>query len=245
MNEVHRGLKYRENYGLCGLETTSIICRKRPNWVIRGIRKEKSPASEVNIVIINQSYNLKIEQLCESYNLGHLLYVKPLTGGYMHRVFEVQTDIKRYAIKALNPVVMMQPGMVTIMENTESISQLAKKTIPAITAKRLADSAIILIDGQYYLVYDWLDGVTLTNDHIGIKQCRCFGALLACLHNTDFTSLALPDINIYEDAMIDWELFMCLAEQKNTIWKTAYSVNIDKLYSWNKRLIDAVSANKI
>ena len=68
-------------------------------------------------------YNLKFEKLCNTLNLGALVGVpEAIPGGLLHRMYAVETTQEKYAIKALNPQIMLRPrvigsGNANVIEN--------------------------------------------------------------------------------------------------------------------------------
>ena len=55
-----------------------------------------------------------IARLFETSGLGTVLPpVSPVSGGFMHRMYRVNTADRSYAVKHLNPGIMKRPGITT------------------------------------------------------------------------------------------------------------------------------------
>jgi len=101
------------------------------------------------------AYNLQFEKLVKTLALGTLKSCpEQIFGGHLHRMYSVNTTSGRYAVKALNPQVMLRPKAKSDIENAERIAQLASKTVPSLSAKVFENGFMPVIDGQYYLVFD-------------------------------------------------------------------------------------------
>lgn len=137
---------------------------------------------------MNKEYNLQFEKLCDKLNLGKLTSEpEQIFGGHLNRVYALTTTTGKYAVKALNPHVMLRPEAKQNHINAEHIAQIAAKVIPAAPAKIFVGDFLIEIDAQYYLVFDWLFGESLFHDEITMDHCRKMGSILAKLHSIDFS----------------------------------------------------------
>jgi hypothetical protein len=116
-----------------------------------------------------------------------------LTGGLMHRMYAVVTTKGKYAIKALNPQIMIRPKAMQKIINSEKIANIAAKTVPALPAKQFNGSSIQQIDKQYYLVFDWVEGRSLKPSEINIFHCEKIGEIIAEIHMTDFSVLGIEE----------------------------------------------------
>jgi thiamine kinase-like enzyme len=178
-------------------------------------------------------YNIQLDRLCNNLNLGHITKPPtPLTGGLMHRMYQCVTAKGKYAIKALNPSVMQRPNAKINTIQSELIAHIASRTIPALPAKLFHNTAIQSFDGQYYLVYDFVEGCSLRSKDINMKQCEHMGSLLAQIHNIDFSELELIDDYSSEMIDIEWDLYLEKGMEKNEIWVKPLEQEITNLYKW-------------
>ena len=183
-------------------------------------------------------YNLHFDKLCELLNLGALLN-EPMqvTGGLIHRMYIVEATSGKYAVKALNPRVMLRPNALKDIINGERIATIAARYIPTVHAKQLAGGFVHETDGQYYLVYEWIDGQSLYNESITPLHCERIGEILGDLHSIDFSCLDIPyPANITED-LIDWNSYLQTGQQIGASWVSVLSNMIDEINNWNRRYL--------
>ncbi len=185
-------------------------------------------------------YNLQFDKLCRKLNLG-MLCGKPeqIFGGHLHRMYSIQTNSGKYAIKALNPQVMLRPEAKQNIINSEHIANIAKKKIHVLCAKVFDNTYISEFDGQYYLVFDWIDGISIFDEKISSLHCEKMGQILARLHQLDFSSLCLVDEYSSDEKLTDWAYYLKIGRENNAEWIESLSKNIDHLYKWNNLLIKA------
>jgi Ser/Thr protein kinase RdoA (MazF antagonist) len=186
-------------------------------------------------------YNLQFDKLCDKLKLGKLSGTPaPLTGGQLHRMYSVTTDRGRYAVKALNPEVMLRPPALPGIIESERVAAIAKKTLPAAPALVFDGSAVQLLDGQYYLIYDWIEGRVLLHDEIAPAHCARLGGILAALHRLDFGDLCPPSTAAALPAP-DWEAYLRLGQKAGAPWAELLAAYMSNLYEWSSRLAAAES----
>lgn len=189
---------------------------------------------------MNAEYNLQFIKLCDRLNLGTLTNrPEQVFGGHLHRMYSVETSTGKYAVKALNPQVMLRPSAKKNVINSELIARIAAKYIHAAPAKIFEDTCMPEIDGQYYLVFDWIEGRSIFDSEITMSQCEKLGYILGQLHRIDFTSLGLTDDYYYDEMLVDWNFYLQKGKEERAEWSELFSENIDNLYNWNNRLIEA------
>ena len=143
-------------------------------------------------------YNLQFEKLCSVLQLGEIVgEPEAITGGFLHRMYAIETTQGKYAIKALNPKIMLRPVAMQHFMDSERIVNIASKNIPALPAKKFNGTFMQEIDNQFYLVFDWVDGKSLKPNEINIVHCEKIGTILADIHMTDFSELGI--INDWSD----------------------------------------------
>jgi len=176
----------------------------------------------------NITYNLQFDKLCDALHLGELIRAPmPLTGGHLHRIFALETSTGKYAVKALNPQVMQRPEAKGNVLNAEAAARIAAHSIPAAPAKAFPCGIMPEIEGQRYLVFDWVDGAPRYYDEIDTSHCATMGKLLARLHGLDFSAVAFEDEPPGE--MFPWE----------TYDHPLLHENLSDIIRWNERLLAA------
>jgi Ser/Thr protein kinase RdoA (MazF antagonist) len=182
----------------------------------------------------NIQYNLQFDRLCNILQLGKMIGTpKALTGGLLHRMYCVETTQGKYAIKALNPQILSRPIAMQRYIESERISNIAVNNIPALPAKRFNGNFIHEIDNQFYLVFDWVDGISLKANQINIVHCNKIGAILADIHIMDFSELGMFYSWTDNVLLIDWNFYLQKGQENNSVWTNLLLENIDKLYDWN------------
>ncbi|MDD4126033.1 MAG: phosphotransferase, partial [Eubacteriales bacterium] len=191
---------------------------------------------------MNSSYNIDIEGLFESLGLDELTSKpKALSGGHLNRVYSAETKRGKYAVKAINPQVIIRPSAIKNYMDSENIAFIASSVIPAVAAKLYSGSALQKYKDQYYLIYDFIEGECLVYDSLTTKHCAVMGGFLAGLHKTDFSSLGLKDDYSGIEKAVDWEYYLNKGNEIHAPWVKAFAERNKKLYEWNDRLINAAS----
>jgi len=158
-----------------------------------------------------------------------------ISGGLLHRMYAVETTQGKYAIKALNPQIMVRPEAMQNYINSERIANIALNNTPALPAKKFNGTFMQEIDKQFYLVFQWVEGETLKPNEINVVHCEKIGAILADIHITDFSELGL--VNEWSDntQLTDWNYYLQKGKEHNEVWVNLLHESIDKLYEWNSQ----------
>ena len=123
------------------------------------------------------------------------LTVQPqrVTGGYLHRMFRVETHTGKYAVKLLNPLIMKRPGVLEDYKRAGRIERiLSEHHIPIIPALEFGGSTLHCLNGQYFYIFRWSDAKAMEQNQIQEEHCRIIGRLLARIHKLPLGE-ALPD----------------------------------------------------
>ena len=185
-------------------------------------------------------YNLQFGKLCAVLRLGELLgRPLPLPGGFSHRMYAIETEQGKYAVKALNPQVMQRPEVVRNFIRSEQIAGIAARKIPALPARIFKDTVIPEVDVQFYLVFDWTDGKSLKPNEITAVHCEKIGAILAGLHRTDFSEAGLPVDEVHPMQPTDWGSFLQKGRKNHSVWADALDEVMDRLSRWESRAYQA------
>ena len=69
-----------------------------------------------------------IVKLIKDRGLGEVIPpIFPVSGGFMHRMYRVNTGRASYAVKHLNPGIMKRPGVMENYRKAERLEQLLKR----------------------------------------------------------------------------------------------------------------------
>lgn len=183
---------------------------------------------------IAKKYNWKLK--CEPTRLN---------GGFMHKMYKVDTEQGVYAIKLLNPFVMQRETAMANYTKAEQIEfLLEQQDIPILPALSFDGRKMQEIDGEYFYLFDYFFGKPLKRNEITEYHCGEIGKVLAKIHSID---KKFENENISEMS-IDWEFY--LAEMKKAdvrlyaILKDSFSVIQDSQNKGNltrKKLPQIVS----
>lgn len=186
------------------------------------------------------SYNFNFDMLFSNLGLGKILEKpKTLLGGHLHKMFWLRSQSGEYAVKALNPQIMLRPKALQNYIDSENIAEIAAKNICAVAANRYNKMSVQNCDGQYYLIYNYLNGKSIGYDEITSEHCKKMGSILADIHKTDFSTLKLHDDYSSVEDNVDWHQYLKQGQRDNAVWLSTLTENLDKLILWNKRLVNS------
>ncbi|MEC0092083.1 aminoglycoside phosphotransferase family protein [Paenibacillus macquariensis] len=186
----------------------------------------------------NLNYYINFEKLCEKFNLGKLTdEPEQVFGGFLHRMYQLRTDKDQYAVKALNPQIMQRKTAMYNYIFSEKVANMAYqngiKALPAIISN---GSCMHEVDGQYYLLFPWIQGKTLAPGIIDIECCKMIGETLAKIHKTDFYQLIVDNQNendiVSNVAVVDWNDYALKGKNNSLEWSSLLLDNLNKLYHW-------------
>lgn len=124
------------------------------------------------------------ETLCIYYQLGNIVArPEPLSGGYLHKLWRVETQEGSFVIKKLNPAIMEKRGMAGRLEQAESIGAAFREAgIPAIIPYAHDGSFITEMDDASYLLYPFVSGSLYDLKRVSKSQASQVAGLLARMH---------------------------------------------------------------
>lgn len=134
---------------------------------------------------------------------------------------------------------MSRPQALTNFTYSEQIANVATRVVPALPAMIFNDSSLQLIEGQYYLVFDWVDGRTLKANEIRYVHCEKIGEVLARLHLADFSGLGPIRSTSSDMPLTDWGYYLKTGQEKQLDWIDCMTKNLDQLYHWNTKANEA------
>ncbi|WP_214824652.1 aminoglycoside phosphotransferase family protein [Exiguobacterium sp. s28] len=182
------------------------------------------------------------KDLCRLSRLGELRS-RPtaVSGGLLHDMYQIDTDSGTYAIKLLNPQIMKRPEALHNFINSERIANLAMKRLPALAAHIVDGESIQTIDGQFYLVFDWVDGTSLPPHEIQPFHCERIGDILATLHSLEDTKVLVSDEAVVEEKEIDWDFYVQKGNEQQAEWAKRLRNTIEDLYTWHRQAVKSSS----
>lgn len=128
-------------------------------------------------------------EICRQLDLGCPISLpQRVTGGFVHWMWRLKTSKSTYAIKQLS----QHRNNSHIYEITENIAfEFQKRGIPALCALKKGNTYLRKIESDIFLVYPWIDSITLDKDTISPSHALKISSLVARLHQIN---LQVPDL---------------------------------------------------
>lgn len=188
-------------------------------------------------------YNIQIDKLRKKCALGELFCApSPITGGLLHRMYDVKTSYGRFAIKALNPEIIKRSDAFNNYIVSEKIVAKLSNIINASGANIYNGDYIQEVDGQFYLIYDFIKGKTLKQYEITAEHAYKIGVVVGKIHNTDFSELNIRNDNTTEERCFNWKDLYDFGREQNQEWCDLLEESICKLYSLSDKMNKAIAA---
>lgn len=160
-----------------------------------------------------------IEELLSELMLtcGFGLIIAPViavSGGFLHRMYQVITESGTYAVKYLNPAIMGRPKAHENFARAEKIeSMIEKKGIPIVPSISIHGKKMQNIEGHYFYIFDWKEGHITDWNHISNQQCHMAGNILGRIHAIE------PKKGIHQEperSKIDWHGYLMKAKEQGS-----------------------------
>lgn len=191
---------------------------------------------------MSQEINMQwIKAACAHYEIGEPLgELKPVTGGLLHRMWELRTTTGHFALKLLNPEIMSRAGVMANYMLSERIAAAAAMAgIPVVLARRVKDHPLNQVLGTTVMLFDWIDGSVLTPGDCRTEHASMIGTLLHNIHH----------MNFQEHPKRVWKSFgaehwKSLAEDgihTGKSWAQQIESGLPELLEWNERFVSASS----
>lgn len=183
-----------------------------------------------------------INDLMEYLQLGQVLAEPvPVSGGLLHKMYKVTTVKGIYAVKVLNPEIMKRPEALQNTILSEKIARALAGDISLVVAIELEGKQIHEWQGGYYLIFPWLEGVSVFPPNITVEHCEAVGTLLGIIHSQN---VSVEGVKTETDAgiMYPWNEYLTLAEDKKlqkTEWFATYKEALKDVLNFNKLACDA------
>lgn len=126
----------------------------------------------------------KMIRLFKQKGLGTVLPpITPVSGGFLHRMYRVNTADCSYAVKHLNPEIMQRPTAMENFRRAEALeAELERAGIPVVAALPIDGSKMQSLDGAYFYVFSWHNGKITDWYSITAAQCRIAGTIQGRIH---------------------------------------------------------------
>lgn len=161
--------------------------------------------------------------LCEQLNLGALTEEPTrLTGGLMHKMYRIATTIGVYAVKHLNPHVMVRADAARNFAAAEELERKLEQTdLPLLPALTIDGRKMQEMKGDFFYVFPYFEGKALKDEAITPSHCEMVGGLLAKLHAVENVHTPVKT----EMLTFDWDGFDLSEEDKTLLWQMQAAAN--------------------
>lgn len=190
-----------------------------------------------------------INDLMEYLHLGKVLAEPlPVSGGLLHKMYRVTTSQGSYAVKVLNSEIMKRPKALQNTIFSERIASALAENVPLVAAMELAGKQVHELQGQYYMIFPWLEGASVFPLEITERHCAEIGDLLGKIHAANIREEGVvPEEGAV--VMYAWEEYLRQAKAKGlqqAAWFIAYRDALAYVIQFNKSACEAqkVLANK-
>ena len=145
-----------------------------------------------------------IIRLFEEKELGTVvLPIVPVSGGFLHKMFRVDTESGSYAVKHLNPTIMKRPDAVSNFLHAERYEDILEKAgVPIVPAIRIDGGKMQICGGEYFYIFHWQEGRVSDRHDISAEQCRIAGSIQGRIHSIDSKSIERTEP---EFSAVDWD----------------------------------------
>ena len=134
-----------------------------------------------------------------------------LSGGFMHKMYRIDTQQGTFALKLLNPFVMQRETAMDNFAKAERIELLLEQQgVPILPALSFDGRKMQEVDGEHFYLFDYFPGKALQGNEITAYHCKEMGKVLAEIHSID----KKYENEVFCEMSIDWNFY--LAEMKNT-----------------------------
>lgn len=188
-----------------------------------------------------EQYN-ELEKLAAVFGLGKLLETpEEIHGGLLHKMYRVAASQGTYAVKILNSEIMRRQSALRNMIQSEKIAASLGREITAVVSLEIGGNQVQELDGKYYMIFPWIEGVSVFPPEITKEHCRMIGDVLGRIHRANVSvEGTVPKEGGPE--IYDWEKYLRLGPQKGlqeTEWCIGYRKAAEDIHTWNKAAYDA------
>ena len=166
---------------------------------------------------------MNFDAVCEQLNLGKLTEQPTrLYGGLMHKMYRLTTTNGVYAVKHLNPHVMARPTAAANFAAAEELERKLEQTdLPILPALTIGGRKMQEVEGDFFYVFPYYDGKSLTDENITPGHCKIVGGLLAQLHAVEKIHASVEK----EMLTFEWDGFDLSEEDRALLWEMQAAAN--------------------
>ena len=140
--------------------------------------------------------------------------IAPVSGGFLHRMYRVNTKDRSFAVKRLNPEIIKRPTAMENFRRAEELEAVLEAAgLPVVAAMELNGRKMQEIDGAYFYIFPWQKGTTTDWYHTTAEQCRIAGSIQGRIHALVSRQIEKPEP---ERSEIPWAEYVRQAEAQNS-----------------------------
>ncbi len=137
-----------------------------------------------------------LTKICNTFSLGQPLgEALRVVGGLLHRMWKINTTSGMYAVKELSADQIQDEAVKRHYEWTEEVAaRFAEQGLPAIAALKSQGKHLLEIEGAYFLVYPWVEGIVIDSKCISQVHALKIAEVLAQIHCTHLVGLSMAKL---------------------------------------------------
>lgn len=181
----------------------------------------------------------------EKYHLRLKAEPTALSGGFLHKMYRLETEQGTYALKMLNPFIMKRETAMGNFAQAERLEELLEKSgIPILPALSFGGKKMQELDGEYFYLFRYYAGKSLKAEEITVRHCAQIGRTLARIHGIDRRTEAAD----FQEMGIDWDFYLSEMKAENVqlygLLKENYEllVNMQEKGNRARKNLPAISA---
>ena len=175
-----------------------------------------------------------LQKIVSHYNLGDIINFKPINGGWVHSLCELNASKGKYFIKRLNPYFSSSKKFSQHIEFTEKTARhYLREGIPAVPALTMNNRVICKLGNQMFLLFPFAQGAPLTTNNITEHHAFLVGKMLGEIHRLNLS----PEKTIQPDNMglTDdyWHRLLNKGKKQKMPWFSQLSDKLKNISLWN------------
>lgn len=172
------------------------------------------------------------EKICRQLELGGLIAPpEALSGGFLHKMYSLETERGKYALKLLNPHIMKRDSAMANYRQAEELeTKLEDSGIPILPALRFHGKKMQETEGKYYYLFEFFPGRALLWSEIEIRHCEKMGRTLARIHGIERRRERVRIDEIHGD----WAGYLQKLSEQGHALKELLQANLEQILLWEK-----------
>lgn len=176
-----------------------------------------------------------VEKIVSKYNIELKKEPVILNGGFLHKMYKLETKQGDYALKILNRFIMQRESAMANFSKAEQLEHLLEiNEIPILPALSFGGRKMQKLENDYFYLFDYYAGRSLGGKEITEYHCMEIGKVLAKIHSID-KKTGSEDL---EKITIDWDVYLTEMEKVNVhlyeLLKSNYSLIVESQKNRNR-----------